>query len=214
MSAAEPAGRPEQVGGSAGLDFANTVGPRLPGPGREARDYLPGYPELVGWAEHAGLLTAGQRHRLTALAAADPVGAAAVLGAARRLREAIYQTFAAVARGEPAPPAALAEIQAAYLSALDSAELGPAPAGLDWRWPERGPLSQVLWPIARAAVELAVSGRLPRIRQCPGDDGQCGWLFLDTSKNATRRWCSMRTCGSRVKSRRQAARLRAARDHH
>jgi predicted RNA-binding Zn ribbon-like protein len=212
MSDAEPAGLPEAVGGSAGLDFANTIGPRLPGPGREVRDYLAGYPELVGWAERAELLTAGQRDRLTALAAADPTGAAEVLRSARRLREAIYQTFAAVARGEPAPPAALAEIKASYLAALDSAELGPVPSGLDWRWPEHGPLSQVLWPVARAAVGLAVSGQLARIKQCPGDDGQCGWLFLDTSKNATRRWCSMRTCGSRVKSRRQAARLRAARD--
>jgi predicted RNA-binding Zn ribbon-like protein len=195
------------------LDFANTVGPRLPHPGRQAHDHLGDYTELVGWAEHAGLLTAGQRDRLTELAAGDPAGAAAVLRTARALREAIYASFAAVARGEPAPPAALADIRGAYLDALDAAELGPVPAGLDWRWPEDGPVAQVLWPIARDAVQLAVSGRLDRIRQCPGDDGQCGWLFLDTSKNATRRWCSMRTCGSRVKSRRQAARLRAARDH-
>ena len=214
MSVAEPAGLPEPLGGSAGLDFANTVGPRRPHPGREARDYLPGYLELVTWAERAGLLTVGQRDRLTALAAVDPAGAAVVLRVAQRLREAVYETFTAVARGEPVPPAALAEIQAAYLAALDSAELGPVPTGLDWRWPENGPLSQVLWPIASAVVGLAVSGQLTRIKQCPGDDGQCGWLFLDTSKNATRRWCSMRTCGSRVKSRRQAARLRAARDHH
>jgi predicted RNA-binding Zn ribbon-like protein len=174
-------------------------------------DYTPSYRELVAWAAHAGLLTPGQQRRLTAAAEADPEGAAAVHQHARRLREAIYQTFTALAYGQPAPPEALAMIEDAYLAALRNGHLRPVPAGLDWCWPDRGPLEQVLWPITRSAVDLAVSGQIARIKQCPGDEGQCGWLFIDTSKNATRRWCSMGTCGSRVKSQRQAARLRAAR---
>jgi len=202
---------PALVGGRACLDFANTLGPRRPNPGMESHDYTPSYRELAAWAAHAGLLTAGQQRRLIAAAEADPEAAATVHQDAQRLREAIYQTFAALAHGHPAPPAALAVIEDAYLIALRSGHLRPVPAGLDWRWPDRGPLEQVLWPIARAAVDLAVSGQLARIKQCPGDEGQCGWLFLDTSKNATRRWCSMGTCGSRVKGQRQAARLRAAR---
>jgi predicted RNA-binding Zn ribbon-like protein len=202
---------PALVGGRGCLDFANTLGPRRPNPGMEPHDYTPSYRELTAWAVHAGLLTPVQQRRLTAVAEADPEAAAAVHQHAGRLREAIYQTFAALAQGQPAPPAALAMIQHAYLEALGHGHLGPAPAGLDWRWPDRGPLEQVLWPIARSAVDLAVSGQLARIKQCPGDEGQCGWLFLDISKNATRRWCSMGTCGGRVKSQRQAARLRAAR---
>jgi len=202
---------PALVGGRACLDFANTLGPRRPDPGMEPHDYTPSYRELVAWSVHAGLLTSGQQHRLAAAAEADPEGAAAVHRDARRLREAIYQTFAALAHGQQAPRAALAMIEDAYLEALRNGHLRPVPAGLDWRWPDRGPLEQVLWPIARSAVDLAVSDRLARIKQCPGDEGQCGWLFVDTSKNATRLWCSMGTCGSRVKSQRQAARLRAAR---
>jgi predicted RNA-binding Zn ribbon-like protein len=209
------AARPEQhalVGGRACLDFANTLAPRHPEPGAELRDYTPTYQDLVAWAARARLLTPAQRHRLTAAAGADPEGAAAVLQDARRLREATYQAFSAIAQGLPAPPDALGAIQDAYLAALQTAQLGPVPAGLDWRWPkEDDRLERVVWPLARSAVDLAVSGQLARVKRCPGDDGQCGWLFLDTSKNATRRWCSMRTCGSRVKSRRQAARLRAAR---
>lgn len=202
---------PALVGGWACLDFANTLGPRRPGAGVEPRDYTPGYRELVAWAVHARLLTPAQRQHLTAAAESDPEGAAAVHQEARRLREAIYQAFTALAQGRPAPPAALATIRDAYLAALRHARLGPVRTGLGWHWPDRGPLEQVLWPVARSALDLAVSGQLTRIKQCPGDDGQCGWLFVDTSKNATRRWCSMRTCGSRVKSQRQAARLRAAR---
>lgn len=211
MSATAGPALPALVGGHACLDFANTLGPRRPDPGVQPHDYIPGYRELVAWAARAGLLTPGQQNRLGAVAEADPDGAAAVHETARRLREAIYRTFAAVARSEAAPPSALALIQDAYLETLRHGHLGPVPAGLDWCWPDRGPLEQVLWPIARSAVDLAVSGSLARIKQCPGDDGQCGWMFVDTSKNATRRWCSMGTCGSRVKSRRQVARIRAAR---
>jgi predicted RNA-binding Zn ribbon-like protein len=207
---ARPA-QPALVGGRACLDFANTFGPRQPNPETEPHDYTPNYRELVAWAAHARLVTPEQQHRLTAVAEADPEGAAGIHQDAQRLREAIYQAFAALAHGEPAPPAALAMIQDAYLQALRNAQLRPVPGGLDWRWADRGQLEQVMWPIARSAVDLALSGQLARIKQCPGDGGQCGWLFVDTSKNATRRWCSMDTCGSRVKSQRQAARLRAAR---
>jgi predicted RNA-binding Zn ribbon-like protein len=193
------------------LDFVNTLGPRRPHTGTEPHDYIPNYLELVRWAAHARLLTSEQRHYLTAAADADPEVANAVHQEAQRLREATYDAFAALAHGESAPSGALATIQGAYLQALRNAHLRPVPTGLDWRWPDYGPLEQVLWPIARSAVDLVVSGQLARIKQCPGDEGQCGWLFVDTSKNATRRWCSMSTCGSRVKSQRQAARLRAAR---
>jgi len=201
---------PAAVGGRACLDFANTVGPRLPKPGVEPHDYIPGYQELVTWSAQCGLLTAVQQRRLTGAAEADPEGAVAIHQDARRLREATYQAFAAIAHGRQAPQAALATIQDAYVAALRNGRLAAVPAGLDWSWPERGPLGQVLWPLARSAVDLATSGRLARIKQCPGDDGQCGWLFLDNTKSDTRRWCSMRTCGGREKSQRQVARHRAA----
>lgn len=201
---------PSSVGGRACLDLANTVGPRLPRPGVEPHDDLPDYQELVTWAVHRGLLTPLQQRRLIRAAEADPEGAAAIHRDALRLREAIYQAFADIAHGRQAPPAALATIQDAYVAALRHARLATVPTGLDWSWPEHGPLERVLWPLARSAVDLATSGRLARIKQCPGDDGQCGWLFLDNTKSNTRRWCSMRTCGGREKSQRQAARLRAA----
>src|ERR671930_579256 len=59
----------------------------------------------------------------------------------------------------------------------------------------------VLAPVVWSAAELLTSGPLERVRECPGDD-TCGWLFLDTSRNGSRRWCDMRTCGNRAKARR------------
>ncbi len=208
-------GLPALVGGRVCLDFANTVGPRRPSPGEQATDHIPDFRQLARWAVHAGLLPAKRGAALGELAAADPTTASSVMADARRLREAIYEVFAAVADGVQVPQPALDEIQEAYLAALGQARLAPVAAGLDWCWPDPGPdhaqLAQVLWPIARSAVDLALSGHLARIRRCAGDDGHCGWLFLDVSKSGTRRWCSMQTCGSRVKSRRQVERLRAKR---
>jgi predicted RNA-binding Zn ribbon-like protein len=59
----------------------------------------------------------------------------------------------------------------------------------------------MLWAVARDATDLLTTGRLERIRECPGADG-CGWLFYDTSRNGKRRWCSMEACGNRSKGRR------------
>ena len=63
--------------------------------------------------------------------------------------------------------------------------------------------------MAGSAVAVLTEEDLGRVRECPGA-GDCGWLFYDTSKNGTRRWCSMEGCGSRVKMRRHYARKHAS----
>ncbi len=84
----------------------------------------------------------------------------------------------------------------------------PAGGGFAWEWDAGGDvLARPLWALARSAADLLTSPRLSRVRECPGEDG-CGWLFLDTSKNGSRRWCSMQGCGSRAKARRYAGRRR------
>ena len=78
-----------------------------------------------------------------------------------------------------------------------------------WTWLDE-PLSldTPLWPVARSAAELLTSSELSALRLCASD--RCAWLFLDTSRNGSRRWCSMRTCGNRAKARRHHARVRAS----
>jgi predicted RNA-binding Zn ribbon-like protein len=63
------------------------------------------------------------------------------------------------------------------------------------------------WLLAQSAVDLLVSEQIRLIREC-GDEG-CRWLFLDTSKNHSRRWCDMKICGNRMKARRFKAQRRA-----
>ncbi len=75
-----------------------------------------------------------------------------------------------------------------------------------WTWDDRYALDLVLWSVSRSAAELLTSGELSTLRQCGGEE--CGWLFLDPSRNHSRQWCDMRDCGNRAKVRRFRARRR------
>jgi predicted RNA-binding Zn ribbon-like protein len=200
---------PRLLGGRLCLLFANTVeGPISDHP----LDFLGSYAELARWGWHAGVLEEGEAERLAAAAERDPEAAAAAFRRAMALRDAIDRLFRAVAQGEPPDGRDLATVGEEYAAALASTRLVPAGGGYDWTWAGRpDDLDRSLWPVARSAVELLTGGDLRRVRACPGAD-DCGWLFYDTSRNGTRRWCSMEGCGSRVKMRRHYARHRGRAD--
>lgn len=189
------------------LDFANSVHDRSTA---ESTETLTDYLAVVRWGWHARLLTDVERDKLQEQAMEMPDAAPEVYARAIELREAIYRVFAAIAALEAPNEDDLAIIQRAYVQAIERSRLGADGERFDWHWSGqgRGPaLEQMLWPIARSAVVLLTSNLLRRVKQCPGCD-DCGWLFLDTSKNGTRRWCSMADCGSRAKMRRLYARQR------
>jgi predicted RNA-binding Zn ribbon-like protein len=77
-------------------------------------------------------------------------------------------------------------------------------SGQEYRWEwkcSRGEMiGWVLWPIALSAADLLASEKLGSVRRCAGDN--CAWLFLDESRNHSRRWCDMKICGNRQKARR------------
>jgi predicted RNA-binding Zn ribbon-like protein len=205
---------PNLIAGTLGLDFVNTVDPRHE-PGR--REYLDSYQALTAWGQHAGTISADTEAGLSEAAAADPAEADRVLRRAVRLREALYEIFTRAASGQEPSAADLDVLQAELTGALAHIRLthirlgaaGSGP-GFGWSWEEAGPrLDQVLWGVSWSAADLLVQGPLERIRECPGDE-TCGWLFLDVTKNASRRWCDMRACGNRAKARRHYARVQAA----
>jgi predicted RNA-binding Zn ribbon-like protein len=70
-----------------------------------------------------------------------------------------------------------------------------------WEWRDHDfPADRVLWSVTQSAADLLTQGDLTRVRQCEGHD--CGWIFEDTSRNRSRRWCEMRDCGNIAKVRR------------
>ena len=193
----------ELVGGSVCLDFVNTVDPRV---GDKPQDHIESYADLVCWAAHAQLLRPDQVPAILDAAARRPKNAQAVFERAIALRETLYRVFSAIVARQVPDSADLAAMLAAYVESQAHASLVPASGSLVWRWPSgTHALDQLLWPIVRSAVELATSPDARRVKTCPGL-GDCGWLFLDTSKSGRRRWCSMESCGSRAKMRTYYAR--------
>ena len=194
---------PNLVGGALCLDFVNTVDARH-APGR--REYLDSYPALLAWSRRAGIIDAARDERLREAAASDPAEADRVLGRAVRLREALYPILSQATRRQPPD---LDSLHGELAGAMAHFRVTWSPHGFTWGWEDTRPgLDRVLWPVAWSAADLLVRGPLERIRECPGD-GNCGWLFLDLSKNASRRWCEMRSCGNRAKARRHYAQTQA-----
>jgi predicted RNA-binding Zn ribbon-like protein len=190
------------VGAHPALDFTNTMGQL---PGGAPRDHLVDYQALVAWSLRVGSIGRAEATALRRRADAEPEAARRALLSARELRGAIYGLFAAHAVGAAPAADALDRFNRHLARAAAHAAIAGTRDGFRWRWTgEPDALDRVLGPLARAAAELLTSDALARVRQCAGED--CLWLFLDVSKNGSRRWCSMSDCGNRAKVKRFRAR--------
>jgi predicted RNA-binding Zn ribbon-like protein len=193
------------VGGALCLDFVNTLDwQTLP----EPRERLADYGEFLRWSLYAEALDAPEADRLSVRAAAYPEEADRVLAGARDLRARIYGLFRSRAEGEEPPPEDLAVFDAALGGAFSSLSLCSVEGGFRLEWPSSEDLDLPIRRVIRSAAELLTSERLGRVKVCPGEG--CGWLFLDSSRNGSRRWCSMENCGNRAKARRFYRRHRGA----
>jgi predicted RNA-binding Zn ribbon-like protein len=186
----------DRTGGHVALDFANTVIGRLTVP----IERLPTYADLVELGRQFELVDAAQAKRLLREATAHPAEAEVARREAVSLREGLHGVLAARAAGAPPPPEALAAVNAL----VPRLRLGD---DLRWTW-QPGPhgLDAVLGPILEAALELLTTGARERVSRCELDT--CGFFFLDTSKNHSRRWCDMTQCGNVAKARRYQERHR------
>ncbi len=189
------------IGGALCLDMANTLNGHGQPTGHE---YLKDYRDLVVWCRRAGVLTARDAEHLIGEAGRRPAQAAGAFERAIGLRETIYRIFSAIAHGESPGAADLAALNEARCEGLTHSQIVPAAGGFALDWTDKSALDWMLRPIALSAADLLVSGNRERIRACAGQG--CDWLFLDTSRNHMRRWCSMDECGNRSKARRFYAR--------
>jgi predicted RNA-binding Zn ribbon-like protein len=188
------------------LDYANTADWHA---SEHPEEFLNSYADLVAWGRHVGILTDSQAKRLLRKATLRPSEAAEVLKRAVDLREAIFRIFAAIAHGSPPKAADLSLLNQALSGALAQARVTPAADGFAWDWSDDDDaLDRPLWPVVRSAAELLTSPELRRVGECA--DANCGWLFLDTSRNHSRKWCDINDCGNRAKARRYYERKRSS----
>ncbi len=198
----------EFVGGALCLDFCNTVGGKR---GQVEREYLQSYQDLLAWGVQARLLPKAAAARLAQSAARHPAGSRAVYQRALGLREAIYRVFLAIARGRKPAAADLECVNAELAQALGRLRVVPERDRFVWEWAgDPAALDRPLGPIARSAAELLTGpAGFSHVHQCEGET--CGWLFVDSTKNHSRRWCDMGDCGNRAKVRRFRLKWRRAR---
>jgi len=191
------------IGGALCLDFVNTLYGHT---GQVIHEYLFDYTDLVLWSRHARILTDSESSKLLRKSDQVPDGAQAAYQKALILREALFRVFSALVNG-PSPSTSDVEILNAFRAeALHHSRLNPTGKIFSLGWDELISFEQMLWPIILSASDLLTSETIHRLRKCDGKS--CDWLFIDTSRNHLRRWCSMDKCGNRAKMHRRYKRKR------
>ena len=203
-------------GGHPALDLVNSLDNRFSPDGPHER--LVSYGDLLRLLEESGLLS---RERVRLLnKSVPPEAAARTLQSARELREAAAAVFYRNVAGDPPLAADIRVLENHFFNMSRHRELrwqgaqneesgnaarSNAQAALAWQWGRYEAEPDLpLWVTALEISDLLLSGDMARVRTCAVDT--CRWLFLDTSKNHTRRWCNMKVCGNRMKARRFQAR--------
>ncbi len=190
----------EIVGGALCLDLANTINSRR----KPEYDYLTKYSDLTDWAVKVGILSVSQGNQLQKQAEQDAGESRDAFDKAILLREMFYRLFSRIAKRSEPDPGDMEAFIKFYAEATAHGVFVRKDHYFVMDWPVDETPDALLWPIIYSAGQLLLSNELVHIKECPG----CGWLFLDTSKNQSRRWCSMNACGARDKMRRYHRRLR------
>jgi len=191
------------AGGHLALDFVNTIGGLRIEPPQPAEELFVSYDDFAIWCARLGVISERQAASLRAAARRDDAAASRALARIREVRdELLYPILRALADGERPRPALLERLRDEERAALSDARLAPGSAGssdhiraMEWSFSAPKELTDPLRPIVHAAVELLTDGPLDRLKTC----GNCRWLFLDQSRNHSRRWCSMDECGIHMK---------------
>jgi predicted RNA-binding Zn ribbon-like protein len=197
----QPSAQPEYTfdfsGGRLCLDFVNTAG----GTRAQPKEHLHAYSDLVAWGRQAGLLSEQEAQRLARAARRRPDDAARTLAGAVAIREALFRVFTNAADSKPQRPEDMELLNTSLARALAQVRLDTTAQGCVRVWGDGDQLDRMLWPVLRSAMDVLTSQEeRGRIHKC--ESPTCDWLFLDTSRNRSRRWCDMKSCGNRAKARR------------
>jgi predicted RNA-binding Zn ribbon-like protein len=187
------------IGGRLCLDFTNTVGGRTES--KILNEKIGGLESLFGWGVKAGILGKKLAGRLLEISKKHPQNSADVLKRTIKFRETLYRIFQTVIAHTSPRKEDLKLLNQELRAARSHESLERTKNGYRIKAETSDhDLDGMMWPVAISAAELLTEGNLQRLRQCDGEN--CGWLFLDTSKNNTRQWCDMSDCGNRAKVRR------------
>ncbi len=170
----------------------------------EIRDRLTDYRRVLEWARGAGVVGAAEERRLRQQADDHPRRAAAAFGDVLHVRDVVRGVFTSVTR-ERVTGSDLDEFNTLLANATPHLRFVRKPGGkLTRGWNGFGEsLDSIQWAVVWAAAELLASNDAAHVRECGGVD--CGWMYVDRSRNGLRRWCEMEVCGTAAKNQRRAA---------
>lgn len=178
------------------LDFANTV--HCYGC-EDLGEYLNTYIDLIAWSRHVGTISDKEAETLSRRAVGHPAEAKSAHSRAIELREAIYRIFTIALEGQSPAKDDLAVFNNYLAETMMGSQIVRTQGGFHWDMTgDKAKLDWILNPVIRSAVDLLVSEEFRRVKKCA--DPICGWLFLDISRNRSRRWCNMADCGNRAKA--------------
>lgn len=190
------AGNLTLLGGRLCLDFVNTVewwGKKEP------LEYLRTYHDLIAWSRHTHILNYKEAKILSQRADECTSKADRVLNRGLKLREHIYRLFSAIAADHKPETETLMHFNKYLAATMRSVRIFEDRSGFHWDAAgDKNKLDWVLNPIIYSAADLLVSDELKKVKSC--SNRLCGWLFLDSSRNQSRRWCDMNDCGNRAKA--------------
>ena len=192
------AGNLKLLGGRLCLDFINTLDWR--GTDRP-QEFLNTFDDLVAWSRHVGICSRQETIKLYKIAEQSDAEAKSVLNRAVKLRETIYRLFAASIAAHSPVREDLWIFNEILGRSMKETQIKATKDGYAWDIiGNKTKLDWILNPIIHSAAEILVSDELKKVKTCA--DAACGSLFIDVSRNQSRRWCDMKDCGNRAKANR------------
>ena len=193
------------IGGRLCLDFVNSVGGREEQEEKSypeniiVKDKLENFNDFAAWAKDIGIITESERRYL--LNSPEKKVTDQTFKKAIELRESLFKLIYNVINQFDPDEETIQILNREYSIANENRRLVYKDNKIEWQF-SKDPLKPdyLIWLIAESAVKLLSSELISRVKICSGDD--CGWLFLDTSKNKSRQWCDMKDCGNVAKVRR------------
>ena len=190
------AGNLKLLGGRLCLDFVNTLDWR----GTDTpQEFLHTFHDLVSWSRHAGICSRQEAEKLYCMGERSNAEARLVLDRAIKLRESIYRLFSASIASRNPTKEDLAVFNKNLCRTMEAFQITATEEGYAWDIVrDKMKPDWILNPIIYSAAEILVSDELKKVKACA--DSACGWLFIDVSRNQSRRWCDMKDCGNRAKA--------------
>ena len=187
------------------LDFANTRGWHE---SEDKEELFRTYRDVIKWCEQSGVVDRKEAAHLVKSGQNRVSVTRELLHGAISLRKSLYRIFSAVATKIPPRDTDLDTLNEHLSKVMAETRLVyESPRFILHQDRRDEAFHFLLDPVVRSAANLLLSDEVERIKKCA--DQSCGWLFIDGSKNRSRKWCDMKDCGNRAKARRHYRRVRA-----